>query len=43
MLTRMYYRGTGVGLVRTGGPIGKIIEDIRQETRETIQSLAGMV
>ncbi|KAJ4154004.1 hypothetical protein LMH87_010468 [Akanthomyces muscarius] len=37
------WAGTGVGLVRTGGPAGKIVEEIRRETKETIQSLAGLV
>ncbi|ATY61496.1 Aldolase-type TIM barrel [Cordyceps militaris] len=37
------WAGTGVGLVRTGGPAGKMIEDIRRETKENIQSLAGAV
>lgn len=37
------FRGTGVGLVRTGGPAGKIVEEIRRETKETIKSLAGLI
>ncbi|KAH8713085.1 Nitronate monooxygenase [Beauveria bassiana] len=37
------WAGTGVGLVRTGGPAGRIIEEIRRETKETIESLAGLI
>ncbi|OAA60731.1 Aldolase-type TIM barrel [Cordyceps fumosorosea ARSEF 2679] len=37
------WAGTGVGLVRTGGPAGQIIKDIRRETKETIQALAKLV
>ncbi|TQW00709.1 hypothetical protein V2A60_001761 [Cordyceps javanica] len=37
------WAGTGVGLVKTGGPAGQIVEDVRRETRETIESLIGLI